>query len=392
MDRSSIRSLAPWLTLLTLPWLAGCLSHAYRIPDEELRRLASAPKEDRARRIRVVQQLSLESEPPPAPATDLDASWQIALAADVRVGHAHSRDHATRSRTVDVRPADARHEAAPPSAPRPRIHVSAQDGTARPGLPIEGGDDDDDDDDDETGDAEAMAIAAAVFAVVGAVAVVGLAASEGARYDGYVDLHPMHPVHLRLRDGSWAWSHLGDIDPQVAAQTDQAWVRDTEGPFTRVGRAPLNRAGLGFSFDIGPRSLLTSTNAAPVGYASHMRLGAYPVHQLGLLVDLGLGWGRDEANYAAFNLEVGGALEVYPLKAAWLEIGAYARAGLLRGTHDTPSGSVSVPWGSFVGGGLLIEADITTRLGLCLRGGVIAPNHDTLPGLLPEAALGLTVY
>ena len=79
-----------------------------------------------------------------------------------------------------------------------------------------------------------------------AVAAVALAVTEGARYDGWVRLHPMHPVHL-YGPGGYRVMPLAWVDPETAAWSTRAVVRPNEGPWQPLGRAPLDRHGFTYS-------------------------------------------------------------------------------------------------------------------------------------------------
>src|SRR5690606_36617411 len=93
---------------------------------------------------------------------------------------------------------------------------------------------------------------AAVVVLIAAAAVgVTAALTEGLRYDGTVALHPMQPVHLWGQGGAYTWMPLAHITPEVAAWAEKAVVRDDEGPWTELGRRPLDRQGFTYSLLLG---------------------------------------------------------------------------------------------------------------------------------------------
>ena len=93
----------------------------------------------------------------------------------------------------------------------------------------------------KAGDGKGAAVAIVVAA---AVALVAVAAVEGSRFDGYANLHPMHPVYLVGKDGQRVVMPLAWIDPQTASWAKEGYVRRSEGPWQELERAPLDRARL----------------------------------------------------------------------------------------------------------------------------------------------------
>ena len=82
-----------------------------------------------------------------------------------------------------------------------------------------------------------------MFLLIAAGVLVTYAGIQGSRFDGWAELHPMHPVHLIGHDGSYHVAPLAWIDPQAVAFTRTAVVRSTEGPWLELDRAPLTRQG-----------------------------------------------------------------------------------------------------------------------------------------------------
>src|SRR5690606_27728348 len=114
--------------------------------------------------------------------------------------------------------------------------------------------------------------------------------TEGTRYDGWVGLHPMHPVHLYGPGGEYTWMPLAHLTPEVAAWADAAVVRQEEGPWRQLGRAPLNRRGLTYSLLLGGGEVSLIGDDPQPGFAGHIQFGFFPTQEVGVQLDLGFGW------------------------------------------------------------------------------------------------------
>ncbi len=342
---------------LSLLLCAGCLGSTYEIRADELTRLAATKPEDRARRVRVVQQFATEDEPPAA--TTVGVHTMVVVTSD------------------GYRPYHRRR-----SAP-----ITGATGSAGGGGSGGGGGG------GNPSSAGSSIESAAVLLFLGAGIGLGLAATEGARYDGWVDLHPMHPVHLRFYDGSRGWVPLAQLDPAIAAATEEAVVRREEGPWETVGRAPLDRVGFTYALALGGAGLDSYSAGAPHGFLGRIQLGGFPIQELGLVGSLGLGWGASSAGDAVFNARYGLELHAYPARIGRLHTGAYGQAGYSYSKEDVSAlGTTQNRWAPFYGGGVLLEFDLTTRLALTARGGVAALLARDETTIAPEWSLGLAVY
>lgn len=236
-------------------------------------------------------------------------------------------------------------------------------------------------DDDEDGSGEAIA-----FVIAGVAIGLSLAATEGMRFEGDLRVSPDHPLHLRGPGGQGAWVPLSGLTPELAAWADDAVLLESDGLVERLARAPLNRRGFAFSFDLGVSAENTAGRGLDPIFASRLAVGGFPVHGLGFLFGTGVG--------VASTLEwrLYGEVQVYPLQFTGLEIGLYGQFGQLYGEAQDPgtgtTGSADTLFGA---GGALLQVDLTTRLAFTLRGGVLyAP--DPSEAWRPELLLGIAVY
>jgi hypothetical protein len=323
---------------------AGCLSNTYTVREGELHRLAATPPEKRGEKVEVVQRVGADEEPSAEPApsqTTVVVVGVVPLPGPEPVHHGH--------------------RAAPVPGAGPAPNASA-------------------------GKSDSVALAA----ILGAGATIALAATEGARYDGWVQVHPMQPLHLRLKDGSPAWVPLAYLDERAIADTDEAYLNRTEGPWVPMGRAPLNRVGGTFGFALGAAALNSAANSTVWGFLARLELGGFFTKQIGLLGTLGLGTGVGGSGKTTFNARYAGELRYYPLRLDVIEIGGYATGGFAQSSADMPTYEWSKD-GFFYGGGALVEIELSTRLALAVRGGLsVLPNDRPL--VCPEITVGLSIY
>jgi hypothetical protein len=195
---------------------SGCASSTYKIPGYELQRLAQQPPETRSQHVRVQQELGDADVGPAQPVT---AETQVVILPHINIYGAHERRRYYQSGSTWGSGGGG-------GAPSGR-------GGGGSSLKLNGG-----------GDGKAAAV---VVLVVAAVALVAVAAVEGSRFDGYAQLHPMHPVYLVGRDGGRVVLPMAWIDPQTAAWAKYGLVRRHEGPWNQLERAPLDREGWNYS-------------------------------------------------------------------------------------------------------------------------------------------------
>jgi hypothetical protein len=322
---------------LALP-ATGCLSDTYRIPRGELARLSTAPPEQRSQRVRVVQQFATSETPPPA--QPVTASTQIVIVGGISTGPSH-RHH----RPTPVRAG---------------------------GGPRGGG-----------GLAKSKSDEAWVWVVLAAGAAIGLAATEGARYDGWLRLHPMHPVHVW---GPWGYAvvPLAQLDPGTASVTERAVINPNEGPVEHLGRAPLDRKGFTYSVLGGAASIPSALGDTELGPAFHIQLGYFPAHQLGIVGDISLQWRQNERDRTIYDNRWGLELEYLPLDAGHFHAGLFGNVALGSRVEDGQSSKRDVAFG----GGAMLQLSLTTRLAITGRFGIgRAYGDDT-----KDITVGLSIY
>lgn len=318
-----------------LALVPGCLSQTYTIPRRELQALAQTDPHARGSRVRVVQNFAGSESPPEAP-----------------------RVYVYTTVSVDV--------GRPEPGPAPRVGRSGLGSVKTAGA--NAADD------------------AAYWLIVASVLAVGLAVTEGARYDGWAELHPMHPVHLFGWDGGYTWMPLAHVTPEAAEWARKAVVRESEGPWRPLGRAPLNRRGWTYSVLLGTSEVPLATGAAARGFMGHIQLGHFFTHEVGLLFDVGLGWADDGLGNTVFDARNALELEYVPLDLGVLHGGVFGELGFGRRLDDSAAGSDRV--GFLAGGGALLQLELTTRLAITGRAGIAQAYGETISDL----TLGLSIY
>jgi hypothetical protein len=233
------------------------------------------------------------------------------------------------------------------------------------------------------GDGKAMAIAVLVFAVA---AVVAVGAIEGARYDGYVKLHPMHPLWLYGHDGTRAVLPLAQLDPQSAAFSDFAYVRDTEGPWHPLGRAPLDRQGFTYAVLFGVGTFQSADGSKRLGTGSTIQLGYYLTQQVGIVGSAYFGWRDNDEQQTLFESRYTLEVQGYPIAVGPLHLGLFGGGG---GAYRFEDGVINGDSGSLaLMGGALAQLDINTRLALTARVGQTYAHGERMS----DALFGLSVY
>ncbi len=332
------------VALAALTVSVGCLSDTHRISGRELTRIAQLPPEQRGQRVRVLQEWSNADEPPAATPVHEDT-------------------------TVVFVP----------------VHIYASGPPAPGGRPGRGGGDGSGGG-SKGGKADDAKAAAVVAVAIAATAVIIVGATEGARYDGDVQLHPMHPVHLYGRDGGYAVVPLSSIDPATAAWAERAVVVPSEGPWLELGRAPLNRRGWTYSVLMGAGSSVSADGSLGTGFASHIQIGYFPTQEVGVVGDIALGWRDNAALETLYDNRWSLELDYFPVSAGRFHAGVFGSVGLagrleegIVGGNDTSTA---------FSGGAQIQLELTTRLALTGRFGLIEAHGDDTR----EVMVGLSVY
>jgi hypothetical protein len=322
----------------------GCVSNSYRIPAKDLAVLAQTPPEQRGQHVRVVQEISDSSAPGVQP---IDPGTQIYVGTDF---------HYSSSGGGGGRGGGGGHAG---------------------GVGKVGGAGD---------DGKAAAIA---FLVIAATALVTVAAVEGSRFDGYAQLHPMHPVHLFGRDGSYRIMPLAAIDPATAAWTNEAIVRSNEGPWRELDRAPLTHEGWSYSMYAGTGSLRSINGDKELGPAFTVQLGYFPSEMLGIHANVFFGWRDNVVNETLFEPRYTLELQTFPVKSGPFHAGLYGGAGVAYRFEDgSKLARMQDPESLALTGGAMLQLELATRLALTARFGVAQAHDERMSDIL----VGLSVY
>lgn len=315
---------------------AGCLTGTHAIPKAELIRLANTSPQQRHQQVQVVQGFTGAEEPP------------------------ETRPVGSNT-TVVYTP----------------VYINAGGGGSgrfgRPGFRpknLAG---------QKVDDAKAALIIAALVAAT-------LVFTEGIRYDGWVELHPMHPVHLYGYDGRYAQVPLAQLSPETATWAAKAFVRDTEGPWKPLGRRPLDRVGATYSFTFGRADIPRDFGGVANAFFGHIQIGGFWQNNFGLVVDIGLGGTEAEPGEPAiFDSRYALEAQFFPLQAGPFHAGVFGQVGLGARFQDESRRDTA----SFVGGaGALLQLELTTRLALVARTGVVSAHGETSTDL----TFGVAVY
>jgi hypothetical protein len=375
-----------------LPLLgAGCFSNEYVISQSELTRLAGLPPSQRGARVHVVQALGTRAtwafeNGDPEPSASYAASFAI-----------YNRpEELAAARTANSLALLDETNPGPPSAPSEDFYAAWE--RRLPGTPPSGpsayfapslrfpnfaaG--------HRRGLRDDLATGAIVVVAMAVTAAAGLGVTEGLRYDGHVQLHPEQTLHLRPAGGRSRPVALMDLTPADAVTSEHAVVRDDEDWGFRFGeRRPLDRRGVAFKLDFGQLTSLCACYSA-TGFASNIQLGFFPRQHLGILATVTLGGGTRPLEHAfhrhAENLEA----QAFLLEWWRLHLGVAAHGGVQFAGDEFGERT-----GLALGGGILLELALTTRLALTGRWDYTtahtAPNDGGWAGLSIVTA-GLAVY
>jgi hypothetical protein len=340
------------LVVAALLIAGGCAANSYRIPHDDLQRLATTPPEVRGQRVRVIQELGGTSVPAAQP---VDGETQIVVGGP-RVSISGGGTWGSGGRWSNGGRWGGR-------------------GGGKLGGGGGGG--------GSGSDGKAAAIA---FLVIAAVALFAVAGVEGSRFDGWANLHPMHPVHLIGRDGGYTVLPLAWIDPATAAWADKAVVRPTEGPWTPLERHPLHRTGPTYSMYGGVGTLRSAHGDLGSGPAFTVQAGYFPAQQIGIVGSVFFGWRENQAFDTLFESRYTLELQTMPLVLGRLHAGFYAGAGGAYRFEDRVFGGDS---GSrALTGGAMFQLDVNTRIALTARLGLAQAHEERMTDVL----FGMSVY
>jgi hypothetical protein len=327
----------------------GCVANTYRIPQGDLQRLAATPPEARGERVRVIQEVGGTDVPPAQPVAE---DTQVVVVPQVTVT-SNSYGGGWSGGSVG-----SGHHRFGGKGGGGKLGGGGSDGKA----------------------------AAIVFLAVAAVALFAIAGVEGSRFDGWAQLHPMHPVHLIGRDGGYRVMPLAWIDPATAAWTDKAIIRPSEGPWRPLERHPLHRTGPTYSMYGGVGSTRSAYGDLGVGPAFTVQAGYFPAQQVGIVGSVFLGWRDNKALETLFESRYTLELQVLPVAAGRLHAGFYGGAGMAYRFEDgVPNGNSGST--ALTGGGMF-QLDVNTRIALTARFGLAKAHEEQMKDIL----FGLSVY
>ncbi|MFT5356486.1 MAG: hypothetical protein ACI9KE_003711 [Polyangiales bacterium] len=382
---SYTRSVVRFLPLIV--FLAGCIGSNYRISGGELDRLAAEPREDRGAALRATQELSFAER-------SVGDDEEVAMEEVARIvgreiigGVARAT---ARSRPVR-RPRQRRMSVdAPPvglraTTERGRSFVS--DGSSQGQGSLRGGSGGNSGGGGGGGRAGGAAIAIVIVAAyaVGA-GILALAASEGARYDGWLQIDGYHRLHLYQNrpggDRVWIGVPVMDVSPEVAAWADGAILDPSEGRLFQLERSPLNRRGFAISAHGSGSQLYAVTPERVWGGGVRAGIGGFPIHHLGVQVITDI-----QAATGLLNVRFGGELQGFAPALGRANFGVYFEGGLLRAVRQEEDRELTEMNG-YYGGGAIFQVDLTTRLSFDMRGGF----YTGAGNVYPTFGAGLSVY
>jgi hypothetical protein len=339
----------------------GCLSQSYEVSVAELERLTELPAEERGERVQVTQQTSLGSEVSAAPAARLSSDADLLLLrVDDERGNPSERRRRRRS-----------HDA--------RVEVV---------------------DDDDAADALATAV---VVVAAAAVAAVTVGATEGARFDGWMEVPEAHPVLLVGDGGVRRWKRLETMTSADLRSVDHAVLPDFAGDLRRLERRRLDRVGFVYQLELGAEPAPVELSSLAV--SGRGGLGFMPDQRYGFLLGAAFSTARGneasgrDSSTLSFDHRVFLQAEAWPVSAGRWHLGPYVELGYAWALVDDPLGNRAAE-GPMLALGAAVQVECTTRLALTLRGGVawlpsIDPSATLASGgyrLSPALTLGLGIY
>lgn len=366
------------VALLVGALLPACLSDSYAIRRGELLRISTLSPENRGIHVRTTQQTSFsdsyEEPDPTPPETDRTSGSGILI-------------------LTGPGPFPHHHYASGPRASRAARSSRGQPARLRKGGGRSGGGSGKASS-SQGNDASAAAAIALAALVVGTGAFSIAALTEGSRFDGWAWLPPEQPLLLKPKGGTPFWVPLSELTRQDAELAEGAVVMPNQAQL--LERAPLDRVGASTSLEVGGAGMRSSRSATNGGFAARYALGGFPLDWLGILGNGGIGVGDDGGTL--FDARLGVEMRLMPLRLGQVHWGGYGELGHAWLMHDVTGGTARGQ-GMYSGLGALMEIELTTRLGLLLRGGATwLPRYDLVgrspdePRVFPEVTLGVTVY
>jgi hypothetical protein len=447
--RGAVRAAVSLLTLsFFAPIATGCVSNEYLIPRDELHRLVMTPPEVRGQQVHVIQDLgsrradavptdgpdwTQNAQPAPQPqplqqSMDAPPPYQddayggnvdVNIQGDIEIdGHVQPAAAIRGGPTVQgfrgtpypngraTASAGSWHGTPSPSGGTvtggwhgspPRGGGSGWHGTPSGGGSSGGGSSGGGGNFNISGGGgnggEAMVLLAVVLAAVAVVMAISLVSSEGVRFDGIAQMSPWQPVHLKQHGGGELVIALGDLTPVAIDGAVEAKVMDDEGYGIRtLDHLRLDRRWAPvFKLDGGS---MTFTRGEEVhsGIVADMQFGLFVRPWLGLLLTAGVGGAGDQYGATLTRHTFGFELQSLPLAAGPFQFGGYVNVGAAA-VASTAQGSGPAEWGNAIGGGLLGEVQVSSRLAFTLRAGAneafFANSGTTSPAATFAAGIAL---
>lgn len=377
---SRLTALVALMAMLT----SGCLGHLYEVPRSELERLVQTPAHERGQSVFAIQQFDTADEPesaPPwaAPEGEPPPGYSVHGYSHFWVPNIYANYGApTYSAPMAPSPslpnAGGVHDASPVGAKGSSSGIKSSGGGGGGNI----------------GNVDKLIVAAIV---VGIVVGVALAASEGARYEGTLAVHPHHPVHL-WSGNSQRTIALDELNAEDLKDVNHATLVGSEGAGMWLRQsAPLNRKGFSYQFGVGNDSLSIPGRQVLHSPGFRFALGYYPTRKFGLLTDLRVQTYDDQVD-SYYNVRLGLEAQWYPLELWRLHLGPFVGAG--QTWSATAGRSLAATGGErpYVSFGALAELELTTRLGLIARW-----HEEWLPTAGPTTrplsgswSVGLAIY
>jgi hypothetical protein len=238
-----------------------------------------------------------------------------------------------------------------------------------------------------------MVVLAVVLAAIAVVMAISLVSSEGVRFDGIAQMSPWQPVHLKQRRGDELVIALGDLTPVAIDGTVEAKVMDDEGYGIRtLDHLRLDRRWAPvFKLDAGSMTFARG-GGVHSGIITDMQFGMFVRPWLGLLLTAGVGGAGDEYGATLTRHTFGFEAQSLPMALGPLQLGGYFNIGAAA-IASTAGGSGDVEWGNAIGGGVLGELQVSSRLALTVRAGAneafFANSGTTSPAATFTAGVAL---
>jgi len=450
-EGGAVRAARRLVGLFTLAFFApiatGCISNEYVIPQDELRRLAVTPPEQRGQQVHVVQDLGSrrmdaiatdgpnwpQAEPwpqpyvePPPPEAETetetrDTDVQLGVQGNIYIdagGHHHPAGghsppaggaqgwRGSPPTGAGMTPAGGGWQGKPPSGGSISGWRGAPPGGGGGGssnwrgVPSPGSGSSGSGGLGNIGSGggggnggEALIVLAVVLAAIAVVTTVSLVCSEGVRFDGLAQMSPWQPVHLKQHGGGELVIALGDLSPVAIEGAVEAKVMDDEGYGIRtLDHLRLDRRWAPvFKLDAGSMTFTRGSGDTRSGFVSNMQFGLFVRPWLGLLLTAGVGGAGDGYGATISRHTFGLETQSLPIALGPVQLGGYFNVGAA--AIASTANNESIEWGNAIGAGLLGELQVTSRMALTLRAGAneafFANSGTTSPAATVTAGLAL---